>query len=124
MKNAMMKECKAMILNACNDGRLDGLYACDVHNEIFNTDYFKVYTHDAVEWMGSDAWACIEAVQDYENNNFGEVSTDLSDPCKVVNMFCYIVGEEAISEINTLSDKWNDTIDSDDVKKIIEELES
>jgi len=36
----------------------------------------------------------IEFIKEYEQDNFGEVYTDLSDPCKVVNMYVYIIGEE------------------------------
>lgn len=124
MKSKMMSDCKSMILDACNDGRVEGLNACDVHNEVFNTDYFEVYTNRAIDYMGGNAWECIETVQEYEKDNFGEVNTELSDPSKVLNMYAYIIGEEAISEISVISDNWDKTLDSEDVKAIIEELEA
>ena len=36
---------------------------------------------------------CIRSIRDYELDNFGEVTTDFSEPEKVVNMYTYIVGE-------------------------------
>ena len=33
-----------------------------------------------------------------EEDNFGEVTTDITDPTKLVNMYVYIVGEELIGE--------------------------
>ena len=40
----------------------------------------------------------INFIKDYEQDNFGEVSTDLSDPERVVNMYVYIIGEEIVWE--------------------------
>jgi len=36
----------------------------------------------------------IGKIQDYENDHFGEVSTDLSDSVSVANMLVYILAEE------------------------------
>ena len=38
-------------------------------------------------------WEIIEEIKKYEEDNFGEVTTDLSDPFRVFNMWMYIVGE-------------------------------
>ena len=70
----------------------------DLHNEIFNTDYYLTYTGECEEWLGDHVFDVIRTVKDYEDDNFGEVTTDISDPCKLVNMYVYIVGEELISE--------------------------
>ena len=72
----------------------------EIHNVVFNEDYYIIYTGDAIEWMGSHAWECIERVKEYEEFNFGEVTTDLSSPVDVVNMYAYIVGEEIIYELD------------------------
>ena len=47
----------------------------------------------------------IEFIKEYEQNNFGEVSTDFSDPEKIVNMYVYIIGEDVVAdyrEVNKL----------------------
>lgn len=76
----------------------DGYY-CDLHNEVFNTDYYIIGTHNAKEALREyDVFNAIELVQEYEKNQFGEIYTDLSDPEKLINMVYYIVGEEVINE--------------------------
>jgi len=68
----------------------------DWHHHAFNMDYFIIGTYKAEQWMGSKAFEIIRIVKDYEEDNFGEVTTDLSDPERVVNMYAYIVGEEVV----------------------------
>ena len=70
----------------------------ELHNEIFNTDYYIIGTYEANEWLGDHAFEIIGIVKEYEEDNFGEVTTDLSDSTKVVNMYVYIVGEDLINE--------------------------
>ena len=71
----------------------------ELHNEIFNTDYYVVGTYEAKKWLGDKAFDIIGEIKEYEIDNFGEVNTDLADPEKVVNMYVYIVGEELINEM-------------------------
>ena len=40
----------------------------------------------------------IQFIKEYEENNFGEVSTDFSNAENVVNMYAYIIGEEIVSD--------------------------
>ena len=49
-----------------------------------------------VDWMNDQDMEWIRIVKEYEEENFGEVTTDLSDPERVVNMYAYIVGEEVV----------------------------
>ena len=69
----------------------------DLHNEIFNTDYYIAYYSEANEWLGDHAFEIIGIVKEYEEDMFGEVTTDLSDSTKVVNMYVYILGEDIMS---------------------------
>ena len=62
-------------------------------------------------------------IKEYEQNNFGEVSTDFSDPEKVANMFAYIVGEEILFESEHLRKFCcSETLEEEDIKKIKEEI--
>jgi hypothetical protein len=70
----------------------------DLHDHAFNTDYYIIGTWKAEQWLGAHAFECIGIIRDYEMDNFGEVSTDFSDPEKVVNMYTYIVGEGIVYE--------------------------
>jgi hypothetical protein len=64
----------------------------------FNTDYYIIGTYKAKKWLGDEVFAVIEIIKDYEQLHFGEVSTDLSDPEKIVNMYAYIIGENIVEE--------------------------
>lgn len=98
-------------------------YGCDLHNELCNTDYFIIGTYQAKQCLGDDAFEAIEMVKDYEKSNFGEVSTDLSEPEKVVNMLAYIIGERVLAESGHLQEKWDVCLSGDDLTKIAEDLE-
>ena len=70
----------------------------DLHNDVFNTDYYIIGRYQAKEWMGADAFDMIGDVQEYEKSMFGECHTDLSEPEQVVNMWVYVQGYEIIDE--------------------------
>lgn len=70
----------------------------DIHYYAFNTDYYIIGTYQAKQWLGDMAFDVINFIKDYEQDNFGEVLTDLSEPEKVVNMYAYIIGEEIVSD--------------------------
>jgi hypothetical protein len=80
---------------------LDGYtgYYDDLHNEVFNMDYYMVYTSDAIDFLGSDAFDAIGRIVSYERRQFGEIITDLSNPCAAVNMMYYIIGEEILHDV-------------------------
>lgn len=86
------------IIDALENG-YDGYY-CDLHNEVFNTDYYIIGTYQAKEALREyDVFEAIELVQGYEKDQFGEVYTDCSDPEKLINMVYYIIGDEVIGEM-------------------------
>jgi len=70
----------------------------DLHYHSFNTDYYIIGTYQATKWLGDEVFNIIEEIKNYENDNFGEVNTDFSDPEKIVNMYAYIVGEEIVQK--------------------------
>ena len=70
----------------------------ELHNDIFNTDYYIVGRYQAKQWLGADAFDCIGDIQEYENLHFGECHTALSDPEQVVPMWVYLQGYEIIEE--------------------------
>ena len=119
----MKKEAIADIIEKLKN--YDGYY-CDLHNEVFNTDYYIIGTYKAKQALNEyDVFEAIEFVQKYEENNFGEVYTDISNPEKLINMVYYIVGEEVIAEMNDIeefSDNWNDYADEETNAIIIEAL--
>ena len=71
--------------------------------EIANDDYYIVYTHEAIKALEEyGAWGTFEAigeVQEYETDNYGEVTTDLGDPTQVSNMVWYILTETTLHDL-------------------------
>lgn len=104
----------------------NSVYGCDLHHELFNTDYFIIGYYQAEQWINQvgGAFSVIDQIQNYEVFNFGECSTDLSSSESVANMYAYILGENLLSDIKCLSDKWDDYLTESDLKEIREELES
>ena len=122
----MRKEAREAIIETLKDG-YSGYY-CDLHNEVFNTDYYIIGTHRAKEALREyDVFDAIEKVQTYEKDNFGEIYTDLSNPEKLVNMLYYIIGEEVLTEIMTdikaWEDNWNNIADEEINAAILEAIE-
>lgn len=70
----------------------------DLHHQAFNTDYYIIGTYQAKQWLGDMAFDVINFIKEYEQDNFGEVHTDLSDPEKIVNIYAYIIGEEIVND--------------------------
>ena len=70
----------------------------DIHHDLFNTDYYIIGYYNAEKWLGSNVFNCIQEIKDYEEGNFGEVTTDLSNSEAVVNMYAYIVGEYILED--------------------------
>ena len=102
------------------------IYGCDLHHELFNTDYFIIGYYQCEQWLKDNKISIFEAireVQEYEKMNFGEHYTDISSSEKLVNMYAYIQGELLLSQSETLSKNWDNKLDEDDIKNIIEELE-
>lgn len=120
----MKEQAIAEIIETLENG-YDGYY-CDLHNEVFNTDYYIIGTYQAKEALREyDVFDAIELVQTYEREQFGEIYTDLSDPEKLINMVYYIVGDEVIGEmydIEAFNDAWNDEADEETNAVIIKAM--
>lgn len=122
--NEMKDEAIDAIMEVLEDGYCG--YYSDLHNEVFNTDYYIIGTEMAKDALREyDVFEAIELVRNYEKDNFGEVYTDLSNPEKLINMVYYIIGEEVISEMNEIVEfnyNWNDLADDETNKAIVEAM--
>ena len=124
-EKTMREEARRRIIE-CLRGGFDEYY-CDLHHEVFNTDYYITGTYEAKKALEEyDVWEAIKKVQTYEKDIFGEVFTDLSDPKKVINLLFYIIGEEVIWEMldksKTWNENWNNLADEETNAKILKEL--
>jgi hypothetical protein len=123
----MREQAREEIIEALQDG-YSGYY-CDLHNEVFNTDYYIIGTYQAKEALKEyDVFKALEKVQQYEKDNFGEIYTDLSDPEKLINMLYYIIGEEVLYEmmdgIEAWEENWNNRADEETNAAILAELDA
>lgn len=120
------RELKNTIIDAINDGRLENKDVNEFHHEIFNTDYFIIGRHDAEQWLINNGgiFNAIETIKQYEQDNFGEVSTDLSEAEKVCNMYVYVLGEEILNSSNVISNNWNESATPELLAELLEELEN
>ena len=122
----MIEEAKAAIIEALTDGEYSGYY-CDLHDHVFNEDYHYIYTSEAEDDLNAiGVFTTIGAVVKYEQDNFGIVDTDLSDPCKIANMVWYIVGEEVLHDLfdgcELWDEVWNDEATEETNKALVQWL--
>jgi len=79
-------------------------HICDLHHYLLNEDYFIIGTWKAEQWLKKDdssIFEAIETIREYEQSNFGQVSTDLSNSENVAHMLAYILGEQILFNNNT-----------------------
>ena len=113
----------------CLECGYDGYY-CDLHNEVFNKDYYVTGTAEAKNILGEgeNIFNAIGRIYTYERDTFGEVFTDLSDPVKIVNMLFYIIGEEIMynnGEFSKILDEhWDEYADEETNMELIKALKN
>ena len=76
----------------------------DLHHYLLNEDYFIIGSWRAEQWLKKDdssIFEAIETIREYEQSNFGQVSTDLSSSENVANMLAYILGEQILYNNDT-----------------------
>lgn len=88
-------------------------------------DLDKFVKDDATDYedtvVDSGAFGAIQLVQAFEENELGEVNTDLSDPCKVADMIDYLRGTRVFEELLNEADlDLDDEITEENAKKVIE----
>ena len=121
----MREQARNAIIEALEDG-YSGYY-WDLHNEVFNTDYYTIWTHEAKKELEEfGLWNAIGKVQTYEKDNFGEVYTDLSNPVKLINALYYIIGEEVLNEmmegVEAWQENWNNVATDETNATILKEV--
>ena len=114
------------VIDCLTDGVCNGVYGCDLHNELFNRDYYIIGYYNASQWLKKhdiDAFEAIKAVVDYENDNFGETSTEINSE-SIVNMYAYIVGEKILFESEVLRENWEYRLTDEEICLLIKEMEN
>ena len=92
---------------------LDDRDSCDLHSVIWNESHYIVGYFQCKEWLGEDTFEALGMIQEYEESNFGELTTDMSNSEQVVAMLAYILGEEAMEEaIETIESEREDVVEN------------
>ena len=74
----------------------------ELHHYLINEDYFIIGYYQARKWLEKESvFKSIEKVKEYEQDNFGEVSTDFSNEEKLANMLAYVLADEILNENDT-----------------------
>lgn len=118
----MIDDAKAKIIEALED-EYDG-YLCDLHDAVFNKEYYYCYTSDAKNELESyGVFDIIGMIVEYEKDNFGEVNIDFSNPCQVGNMLWYIVGYEVLYDMfdgcEEFDELWNSELTEEECKVLL-----
>jgi len=98
------EDVKNYIIQQLNDDVGLDQHISDLHHYLLNEDYFIIGSYRAEQWLKKDngsVFEAIEHIKDYEQSNFGQVSTDLSSSENVANMYAYILGEEILYSNDT-----------------------
>ena len=98
MNISVENELNQYILDCIDDETLTNDNQDEWHHYAFNEDYYIVYHSRAIDWLKShdiDTFEAIDIVKQYEEDNFGEFTTDIN-PERIVNMLVYIYGEEVL----------------------------
>ena len=98
------QDVKNYIIQQLNDNVGLEQHISDLHHFLLNEDYFIIGYWKAEQWLKKDdgsIFEAIETIKEYEESNFGQVSTDLSSSESVANMLAYILGEEILFNNDT-----------------------
>ena len=120
----LTKDVKDYVIDLLNDEVGIADEGAELHHHLLNEDYFIIGTYKAKTWLGENVFDAIEKIKEYEDSNFGSVSTDLSNPEKVANMLAYILGEEILQDSQHLQDKWDETLTEIDLGIIAGQIQS
>ena len=111
MQQAVLDHALSNLEDLCgldNDGS-------DLHHYLFNEDYFIIGHYQAQQFLGDQAFRAIKYCQEYEEFNFGKVSTEITDE-KIANMFAYIAGEEILQRSKHLQRSWDKALNENSLK--------
>jgi hypothetical protein len=110
-------------IDALRDGRALDIYGCDLHNEIYNTDYFIVGYYQAEQWLiaNGGVFNALDLVHQYELDNFGETKP-YNNAESLANMVAYVHGADILSECPTLQANWDNKLDQGMIDQIEKEL--
>ena len=99
----------------------------DLHHYLINQDYFLIGYYNCRKWLDKErVFEAIEKIREYEESNFGEVTTDFSNEEKTANMLAYVLADEILNENNTyqLFSRMSGNFDEDKRNLLVDSLEN
>tara|TARA_R100000773_G_scaffold30786_1_gene26290 strand:+ start:85 stop:468 length:384 start_codon:yes stop_codon:yes gene_type:complete len=99
----------------------------DLHHYLINEDYFLIGYYNCKKWLEKESvFEAIEKIKEYEQFNFGEVSTDFSNEEQTANMLAYVLADEILNENNTyqLFSRMSGNFDEDKRNLLVDSLEN
>lgn len=99
----------------------------DLHHYLINEDYFLIGYYNCRKWLEKESvFEAIEKIKEYEQSNFGEVTTDFSDEEKTANMLAYVLADEILNENKTyqLLSRMYGLFDEDKRDLLVDSLEN
>jgi hypothetical protein len=108
------------IINGMSEN--DSFDLSELHHRLFNEDYFIIGSYKAEQWIRENnlnAWDVIEEVKDYEELNFGSMTTEINAEA-MVNMFAYIQGEALLNSLENM--RFNEA-DKERMEAILSEID-
>ena len=123
-RNELKTEAKWAIIEKLEEG-YDG-YLCDLHNEVFNTEMYETNTAKATRILdGLGSYSVVAETVKYEQGIFGQTSVEkYSDPCLVLSMLWYMVGQEALAELGEdvpeFDELWNEELTEEECLVLID----
>ena len=123
-RNELKAQAKWAIIEKLEEG-YDG-YLCDLHNEVFNTEMYETNTAKATRILdGLGSYSVVAETVKYEQGIFGQTSVEkYSDPCLVLSMLWYMVGQEALAElaedVPEFDELWNEELTEEECLVLID----
>ena len=112
-RNELKTEAKWAIIDKLEEG-YDG-YLCDLHNEVFNMEMYEPDTDRAIKTLDElGGYSVVAEVIKYEQDNFGQtIADEYSNPCWVLSMLWYIIGEEVMYDLFDECELWDEVRDDE-----------
>ncbi len=86
-------------------------------------EYFNKFVKSEQDTLTKyDVFTAIGKVYKYEKEEFGEVTTDLDKPHKLLNMLAYVIGQEILQNCKTLQDNWDNELTEKQLKIVAKEM--
>lgn len=125
--NSVTEELIYHILEYIEERDIIGKYVHELHHYMFNEDYYLIYYSVCDEWIKKhnlDIYEILGTIQEYEEFNYGQITTKLDNSETIVNMYVYIKGQEILNDLETITNNWNDKVNKKIKKDLIKELKN